>query len=265
MADGSTARTTLRDGLRMALGTLTAVPVPVPGTVDARIGATAMVLGPVAGLVPGVAAAGIAGAASAVGLGSLAAAALAVGAVALSTRGVHLDGLADTADGLAASYDRQRALAVMRTGDVGPAGVSALVLVLLVQVAAAAQTLSEHPGAAGPAALTLAVVAGRAVLAPMCMRGIPAARPDGLGAAVAGNVPRPAAVAVTVVVAIAAAGLGTASGLTWWRGPLAIAAALAAAALVVTRAVRRVGGTTGDVLGAAVEAGTSAALLTFAA
>ena len=71
-----------------------------------------------------------------------AAASLTVVLWAFLTRGLHLDGLADTADGLAASYDRQRALDVMRRGDTGPAGAATLVLVLLLQAAALAQVLS---------------------------------------------------------------------------------------------------------------------------
>jgi len=55
-----------------------------------------------------------------------------------------------------------------------------------------------------------------------------------------------------------------AAGTPWWRGPLGVLAALAVAALVLHRAATRLGGITGDVLGACVEVGTAAALVVLA-
>jgi adenosylcobinamide-GDP ribazoletransferase len=92
-------------------------------------------------------------------------------------------------------------------------------------------------------------------------RGGPAARPEGLGATVAGAIRAP----WTVLTLCAAAGLATlAPGLPWWRGPLAVAAAVAAAGLVVWRCTNRLGGITGDVLGACVETAAAAAWLALA-
>src|SRR5699024_7478198 len=116
------------------------------------------------------------------GLPPLAVAALAIGLFALGNRGLHLDGLADTADGLAASYDRERALRIMRTGDCGPAGVATLLFVLLLQCAALAGSLAPGHGVT----VAVGVLAGRAVLPLCCVRGVPAARQDGLGTTVAG-------------------------------------------------------------------------------
>ncbi|MER6799904.1 adenosylcobinamide-GDP ribazoletransferase, partial [Amycolatopsis mediterranei] len=195
----------------MAVGTLTTVPVPAPRVIDRRVAGRAMVLAPLAALPLAAAAGGIVWAGSAVGLPVLATAALALGAVALGSRGLHLDGLADTADGLGASYDRAKALHVMRRGDSGPTGVATLVLVLLVQVGALT--------AANPITAAAGVLVGRCTLSMACARGVPSARPEGLGATVAGSVPRAAAVAVGV----AAAGLAVLlPGLPWWRGPLAV-------------------------------------------
>jgi adenosylcobinamide-GDP ribazoletransferase len=239
----------------MAVGTLTAVPVPAPRRIDRTVGATAMLLAPVAGLVPGLAAAAVAWAGTVLGASPVLCAVLAIGLVALTTRGLHLDGLADTADGLAAAYDRDRALAIMRRGDTGPSGAAALVLVLLVQTAALAQALDRL----GPSAALIGVVAGRAVLPVACARGVPAARPEGLGATVAGTVPRTAAALVVLLVA-------TASALLTGR-PLMFIAPLAgvlAATWILARAVRRLGGITGDVLGAAVETAVTATLVTLA-
>lgn len=252
----------LRDGLRMAVGTLTALPVPPPGRIDRRVAGTAMLLAPIAGLVPGLAAAGVAWLAGAAGAGPLLAAALAIGTVALATRGLHLDGLADTADGLTAAYDRERALDVMRRGNTGPAGAGALVLVMLVQVTALAQAIDTL----GPQAAAVALVIGRAALMLGCSHGVPAARPGGLGAAVAGTVPRLATAGGLVVVAAAAAATlaqsaGVAGAAT---GAAAVAAAAGAVCTLLLRAVRRLGGITGDVLGACVETASTTALVVLA-
>lgn len=234
----------------LALGTLTALPVPAPTVVDRVVAGRAMALAPLAGLVVAAPAALL----LLVDGPRLLLAALAVAVVALGSRGLHLDGLADTADGLAASYDRTRALAVMKRGDTGPAGAATLVLTLLIQVAALAAVDDQ------PWALLIAVVTGRSVLSSVCARGIPSARPDGLGATVAGTVPRWVAAAVAVPVAVLAALLTT----PWWSGPVAVAAAYAAATVLLRRCVKRLGGVTGDILGGCVEAAVTAALVVLA-
>ena len=221
-----------------------------------------MLLAPVAALVPALAAALVVLAGSLLAVPPLVTGALTVGALALTTRGMHLDGLADTADGLAAGYDRQRALAVMRSGDIGPAGVVTLVVVVLVQASAVANLTGSWRGVAAAA---LAVVCSRSVLAMCCATPIPSARPTGLGATVAGTVPAGAAlVAVAVPATIGAVVLGL-LGQPWWSLPLAVAVGLAAAGLLLRRCVRRLGGVTGDVLGACVEVALTAVLLVLAA
>ena len=248
----------LTDALRMAVGTLTALPVPAPRTIDRRVAAGAMLLAPVAAVPLAVLAGLVVLGGQALRLPALAVAALAVGAVGLASRGLHLDGLADTADGLGASYDRDRALEIMRRGDSGPTGVATLVIVLIVHCGALAGAIAAGHGVVAAAAGTLI---GRWVLTLCCTRGVPSARPDGLGATVAGNI-HPLWTVTTVAVAAALAAL--APGLPWWRGPLAVAAAFAAAGLVLWRCTTRLGGITGDVLGAAVEVATAAAWLTLA-
>ena len=71
---------------------------------------------------------------------------LALAALALLTRGLHLDGLADTADGLGPLRGRERALQVMHQSDVGPFGVATLVLTLLLQIACLAALLPQDGG-----------------------------------------------------------------------------------------------------------------------
>ena len=240
--------------LWMALGTLTALRVPAPSRVDRAVAGTAMILAPLAGILVALPAVGIVALGRWIEAPPLLVAAIAVAAIALSSRGLHLDGLADTADGLAASYDRQRALGVMRRGDTGPAGTATVVLVLLIQVAA----LSTVVDRLWP--LLIAVTAGRSVLSTACARGVPAARPDGLGATVAGSVPPWAALGVAAV-SVAGAALLTAP---WWAGAVAVAAAYAAAAVLLRRCVTRLGGVTGDVLGGCVEVAVAAALVILA-
>ncbi|CAN5886357.1 hypothetical protein BH20ACT6_BH20ACT6_22550 [soil metagenome] len=264
----STGGTALADGWRLAAGTLTAVPVRPPDRVDPQVAATAMLLAPVVGLLVAVPSALAGWALLALGLGSTAAALGIVAAGALLTRGMHLDGLADTADGLAAGLDRDRALQVMRRGDVGPVGVVTLVLVLIGQVVVGGQVVDEL----GVWALAAAMVAARTVLPVLCIAGWGAARLGGLGATVLGVVPvHPAALVgtltalgVTGAVAATAVPGGTAAG-PGLAGVYAVPAALLAGLAVAWQARRRLGGLTGDVLGAAVEVALLAALAALAA
>ncbi|AXB49206.1 adenosylcobinamide-GDP ribazoletransferase [Amycolatopsis albispora] len=238
----------------MAVGTLTVVPVRAPRVIDGRVARGAMLLAPLAVLPLAVAGALV----TLLPLPALPVAALALGVVALGCRGLHLDGLSDTADGLAASYDRERALTIMRKGDSGPSGVATLLLVLIVQCGALAGAVGAGHGVV---AVVVAVLAGRMLLAVCCARGVPSARPEGLGATVAGSVPVVGAAGSVVVCAALASWGGTFAGLPWWQGLLAVGAALVAGGLLLWRCVRRLGGITGDVLGACVETGVTAALL----
>lgn len=240
----------LADGLRLAVGTLTALRVPPPGSVDRSVARAAMLLAPIAVLPLGLAAAVVGGLHPWLELSPLVTAGLAVGAVAVGTRALHLDGLADTADGLGSGYDRARALDIMRRGNTGPMGAAALVVVLLIQVAAATSVLARPWGFVTVGVL---VCVSRTALYLACASGVPSARPSGLGATVAGVVPRvPAAVGLALAAGVAAAAL-LPTGAPWWLGVLAVAGASAVVAGLVARCVRRFGGITGDVLGAAIE------------
>ena len=255
-------------GLRLAIGTFTIVPAGMPARVDRAAARTAMLLAPLIGVILGAGAALILWAVrsgTGAAYGNLLGAALAIGFLAYATRALHLDGLADTADALGSGRRGDAALDIARRGDVGPFGVATLVLVLLIDVAALASSASAHHGTV---AIVTAVAVGRLAAMWACVLGIPAARPDGLGAMVAGTVPRIAALAWTVAL------LGLAVGLAWLdddrtlrallAAPVAVVVALAVAMLLVRRAVRRLGGITGDVLGAAVEAATVACLVAYA-
>lgn len=260
------------DGLRLALGTFTVLPVSPPHAVDRAAARGAMLTAPLVGLLLGAL-----GAVVLEGVRQLAgrrlsthslavnllAAALAISVLAVLTRAMHLDGLADTADGRGAvRQGRAAALEVMRRPDVGAFGVVAVVLVVLVQASALA--LCAVAGL-GWVALVAAVVTGRLAATWAAVRPVPAARDDGLGAAVAGSVPVLAAVLLTIATAGLAVGLGAldddASLRLFLALVLALVVALGAAGLVVRQAVRDLGGITGDVIGAAVEVATTVSLV----
>ncbi len=249
------------DGLRLAVGTFTRIPIPAPVSVDRRAARGAMLLStPIAlllGLVIGIAAQVLVNLTATPGL---LAALLAIGLLAWITRALHLDGLADTADALGSGRETTGALEIARRSDIGPFGVITLIVVLLAQVIAFAALLDTG---AGGGSLLIALVVGRVAMMLATTPRVPAARPDGLGALVAGTVPAWAAMLIglgwltlftgSVIRAHgAAAGLGTAASILggvavgWWLTRLA---------------VRRLGGITGDVLGAVCEATTATVLV----
>jgi adenosylcobinamide-GDP ribazoletransferase len=106
--------------------------------------------------------------------------------------------------------------------------------------------------------VVIAYTTGRLAAAAGCARGVPAARPDGLGALVAGTVERAyLALCAFVCTAVAAAAVPG----RWWQGPLAVLAALAVTVVLVRHATKRFGGITGDVLGFLIEIATTAVLI----
>jgi adenosylcobinamide-GDP ribazoletransferase len=245
-------RSRITDGVRLSVATLTVVPVRA-GRVDRASAGVAMALAPAVGLAIGLVAAGVGLAVTGAGGPVLVAAVLTVSVGALLTRGLHLDGLADTIDGLGSYRNPETALSIMRKPDVGPFGVVSIVLVLLAQVAAVMAVLAR-PWPSVLAAVAVAAATGRVAIALACRHGVPAARPGGMGAVVAGTV---GPLAATVgAVAIGACALAAVPGRPW-QGPVAVGLGLAAGALLTGHAVRRLGGITGDVLGAACEIATT--------
>ena len=253
-------------GPRLAITLLTAVPLPGGGwraTRERRMSSEGAVVGrsawraamlwaPFVGLGLGAAGAGVLDLfAHLLRAGPLLASVLAIGSLALLTRGLHLDGLADLADGFGSGRPPTAALEIMKRSDVGPFGVMTLVLVLLAQVAALAQA---QVAGRGVAAMLTAGLGSRLALSWACRRGVPAARADGLGAQVAGTVPPLAAAALTAAALAFAAWLGVIF-------LIALAAGLAGAELLTRLALRRLGGITGDVLGAIAEIAFAASLL----
>lgn len=249
---------------RVALSLFTAIPAGGGADLGEGEAAAAVLWMPAVGLLLGGIGAGLMLAAGAVGAGGatgprrLLGAALAVALLALLTGGMHLDGLADTVDGLGSRRPAAQALDIMRRSDVGPMGVAALVLVLLIQLAALA-AVPQTPLAA--AALVLAAVTGR--VAVVLATSYPAARPGGFGALVAGQTTARGR-ALTVALsgcAIAAAGLAVGGWPLTVRWLAAALAGLLAGSFVQLMAWRRLGGMTGDVFGAIAEITTATVLV----
>ncbi|MCY1142090.1 adenosylcobinamide-GDP ribazoletransferase [Actinoplanes sp. Pm04-4] len=236
-------------GLRLAVTTLTVLPVRA-GRVDRPAAAVAMSVAPAVGALLGLLLAALLWLLREAHAPSLVAAGVTVAAAALLTRGMHLDGLADTVDALGSYRRGEAALEIMKKSDIGPFGVAALALTLLLQASA----LTVLPFVA----VVVAFAAGRVAIPLACRRGVPAARPEGLGALVAGTVPLPVALAGAALVVAAAV---AATPGRPWQGPAAVAVSLAVVVLLVRHCVRRFGGITGDVLGAAVEVATTLALI----
>lgn len=264
----------MNDGVRLALGTLTIFSTPPPRFVDQRSGSWAMTFAPLVGLL-------LAGVATVfvwlpawlqgwvqgwVPITPLLASALTIGLLAVLTRVIHLDGLADTADGLGSGKPSAEALDIMRRSDIGPFGVVTLVLVLMIQVVALAQHIDDGRGVP---VTVMAIVVSRFTLPLICSKGVPAARPDGLGQTVAGSVDRvqlltAAGYSFVVLAVIAAVMLGPgAVDAAQVDGDLVLRVAIAATVALLAGAsagagmcwwcVRRLGGVTGDVMGACVE------------
>lgn len=257
-----------RAGLNLAKSVFTRFPCTPSQTDGAAVG-WAMTWAPLAGLVVGAIAAGVFRLVRLPlddGSTRWLAAVLTVAAIAAVTGGLHLDGLADSADALGVRGDHDAVRTAMKSPGVGAFGVLAVVFVILVD-AAAVNVACDHRLAA--TALVAGCVAGRLAVTWSCRPSVRAATDTGLGAWVAGTVPARRAVFATAYATVLVGGWAA----LWRRDDPLPAVALACGALaagvvtgeVVRRfVVRRTGGLTGDVLGAVVECGAMAAYLVVA-
>ena len=236
--------------LRAAVSFLTVIPVAnADGSPGERLGrAYFPAIGALIGLVAGVAYVVFAGATT-----PLLGAAVAVAVLALMTGALHLDGLADSIDGLMAHGDAGRRLEVMRDPRLGSYGVTAIAVVLLLAVAAIA-SMSPLRALAG------LVIAG--ALSRLATLGIitfvPYVRPAGLGVAAWDERRR------GLDLAVGAASATVVCLLDWKRALVAIPIVALVGVTLAVAARRRVGGATGDICGAVAELGQLATLLVFA-
>ncbi|MBL4927579.1 adenosylcobinamide-GDP ribazoletransferase [Fuscibacter oryzae] len=234
----------LRHDLFAAFGLLTRLPMPDTGAPDPR----AAWAWPLAGLAVG-------GLAVLAGMGSAAlgivpgvTAALMLGVAAALTGGLHEDGLADCADGFWGGRDKARRLEIMKDSRVGSYGVLALGIVLLARWSA----LTALVGAGHWGPVLAAEALSRAVM-PAVMAALPNARGSGLsashGAPGWGTAMQAAALAALLALSLAG----------WQAVPMILAAMLGTGAVALT-ARAKIGGQTGDVLGASQQIALTAAL-----
>jgi len=225
-----------------ALQFLTTIPIP------ATLGGTekdlerSVYFFPVAGLVLGALLAALDEGLAAV-LPVLPASAIIIAALIMLTGGFHLDGLADTADGFMSSRPRERVLEIMKDSRTGPMGVMAVVSVLVLKIA----LLASVTGAIRPALIIFMPVAGRSAIV-IVMGILPYARPEGgLGSIFMRG--RSSTWTLWGLFFLAVAGAAAAG----WLGLAAAIGASLTTALAAIYMNSKIGGITGDTIGATCE------------
>jgi cobalamin 5'-phosphate synthase/cobalamin synthase len=257
---GSSASGSASRRLRLAVTFLTGIPLKVEGEVSPADLWGSMGWYPLVGLLMGFSAWVVySGLVSF--LPGLVAATLVIILLELLTRGLHLDGVMDTADGILSGAPRERALEIMKDHNVGAMGVAAAVLLLILKVAA----LGALTRADAAAPLIAGLCAARALPA-LDVYHWPYARTAGTGEAFTReHTPGPlqlaggllfTGIAAAGLVALIAGGAGS-----WFSGLVVAAVAIAVAIGVQALVARRLGGLTGDVYGMGIELAEAAALV----
>ncbi|KAF0115392.1 MAG: adenosylcobinamide-GDP ribazoletransferase [Rhodobacteraceae bacterium] len=238
--------TPIRDiALRLPADLLTAFALlsrlPLPN--HQSTGAASAWAWPLVGAVLGALGAALAAAALWLGITPGVTAALVLALSAMITGGLHEDGLSDTADGLYGGWTKARRLEIMKDSRVGSYGVLALVLVTLARWSALTAVLVY--GQNGGDLWAALVATGALSRAPMAltMALLPNARGEGLSHTTGRPSPATALSALLIAAAIAVA-------LTGWTAVPLVFAALGPAILLAFLALRKIGGQTGDILGA---------------
>lgn len=223
----------------IALQFLTRIPTPfIPKVSDRQIGQS-LLFYPIVGLLIGAILVAIAISSASTGI----AAALSLAFWALITGGLHLDGLADSADAWLGGYgDRERTLKIMKDPCSGPAAVVLITLVLIIKFAAL-ETLINHEQWNS---IILAPILGRTIL-PMLFLTTPYVREAGLGSALTKHLPRTPAWTVIAIVLLCI------TFITGFNSVLLIASAIITLVALRILMLKRIDGTTGDTAGATVE------------
>jgi adenosylcobinamide-GDP ribazoletransferase len=228
----------IRD-VNRAIGLLTRLPVPVDGAAAAQRGAQAAWAYPIAGLVIAVFGGIVGQLCIWVGLPPQVIAVLVLLVLIVPTGALHEDGLADSADGLWGGWTAERRLEIMKDSNIGTYGVVALVLSLMLRGAALSALIAA--GLLWPAVLIGAVVGRSSMVALMHL--MPNARDNGLSHSV--GRPRFATLCVALVISAVVALVLAPAAFGW----VVMTCVLVAAACAMLAKVK-IGGQTGDILGA---------------
>jgi adenosylcobinamide-GDP ribazoletransferase len=247
--------------LLVSLRFLTRLPIPFVRTIDPPPLAEAMGMFPIAGAVIGAISGAVLVGCHLMALPAYFCAAAALGAGALLTGALHEDGLADIADGFGGGKSREHRLEIMRDSRIGAYGTIALCLTLLAR-AALLVALLRLPPASTVILVASAAAFSRALMVDLMWATRPARR-DGLSV-LAG---RPSRNTTLLALAIGGLGAGVAGGsvLSPAAGVLALVAGGVALAMVRAIAMRKIGGQTGDVVGAGQVLSETAMLAVYAA
>lgn len=244
MSKSDTAFLKLTD-IPAAIGLLSRLPISSNST----RGAAAAWAFPLVGLIVGVLAATIGGLLTACGLSANLTAALVLMVMIVTTGAMHEDGLADTVDGLWGGWEPTRRLEIMKDSHIGTYGVLALVLSVLMRWGALAALINADMLAIG--VISVATLSRAPMVVMMAV--MPHARTDGLSASVGRVAAKTAQIAVLIAIMITLALLG-------WIGITAIAITTLAALITALIAHQKIGGQTGDILGATQQISEIAAL-----
>jgi adenosylcobinamide-GDP ribazoletransferase len=239
--------------LAAALGLLTRLPVRVQTARAMARGARAAWAFPLVGVLVGALQALALGALGALGVPVVVTAGLVLALAVVITGAMHEDGLADTADGLWGGWDKARRLAIMKDSHIGTYGVLALGVVFGLRWMALAAVLTGW--GLGAAALALIVTGA---LSRAGMVAVMAALPNARGTGLAQSVGRPSRATAAMAIAIAALS-ALATGHVMLVGVAALAALGCA---LIARA--KIGGQTGDILGATQQFSEMALLIVLA-
>lgn len=238
--------------LRLAAALLTRLPLPhLPDSAFAQQ-SRAVWAYPIAGIVVGALGALVGALAMGVGLPSQVAAGLVLVVLIMTTGAMHEDGIADSADGLWGGWTVERRLEIMKDSRIGAYGVIALILSLGLRWAALSIVLAVSPWA------VIAVAAGSRAVMPMLMITMPNARASGLSQSVG----QPNLTRALIGLAVGAVAMIVFAG--WSALPAAIIAAAAVVGFAAI-ALAKIGGQTGDILGASQQVAEIAMLLVLSA